>query len=430
MSFFAHRAVMFGLQAAAASYLLKTTDFANVTPATDVPDGTILDTVAEGFDVGELEVYDKTGFTSVDITTSGIEIERTASSGGVGLRVPSANPANLVRVKGRVFAVEWNLVSSADIGPHVNVTIEDVNTTPAASRKIQTTLYDGNLLAIIYPDSVAPYSITAEQVAVGDTIKQWLVFGDDDLMIFIKKNLGGITLKGIFPLYSSITDYYTWIYEYSRAKFRVQDITITETLYPELLEPTVKDTFDEIDGTNITAHETDTGQQWSQDLGNDGFITVNSNEVRIADSASANLATFDSSLNDFCATFNWDIRGGNSGGATFRGSDANNYFIAQCNQSLNNLEIYEKTSGSFALRAGSSMTINTNSTGNASLMCVDDSIVFYANGDVDSASVSYSSSSKKTNTRFGVTSGTYFAYGNLEIHDANDAAKSAILEAI
>jgi len=122
------------------------------------------------------------------------------------------------------------------------------------------------------------------------------------------------------------------------------------------------DTFTDINGTALNAHTMDIGTGWTHQ---NGTFQVQSNHCEVNSIAAdpSSIATTDVSAADLTiegnVTFDiTDASNYSAGGLIFRYVDNNNLWFIGVDPQLNTLQIFERTTGTWTLRDGSTPTVN------------------------------------------------------------------------
>jgi hypothetical protein len=164
----------------------------------------------------------------------------------------------------------------------------------------------------------------------------------------------------------------------------------------------LKDIFTDTNGTNLPAHTMDVGAGWTvTTVFTGGTFAIQANAAQYTSSGGDAIATADAGKSD--STLQGDVTPGAAAGncgAVVRAQDGNNFWLARWRQSgTNQVQLYERSSGSWTLRGSASLTAGSPPQAyTISVICSGTSI----QATVSGTTASCTNSDLQTQTRCGV----------------------------
>lgn len=163
---------------------------------------------------------------------------------------------------------------------------------------------------------------------------------------------------------------------------------------------TITDTFTGTNGTDLTAHTTDTGQTWVGDL---GTITISSNKA-VPSNGTTRLNQYHiaTSVSDVTiqADLNYDGSSTRYARLVARLTDTNNYWQLSISNQGSSMILYEVSSGTVTQRATSNQSMSAGTSYTIKLVCSGSTMTGYFSG---LSVLSYSSAtSNKTAKNHGI----------------------------
>lgn len=130
----------------------------------------------------------------------------------------------------------------------------------------------------------------------------------------------------------------------------MDDMRVSGYDYSAVLQPTVKDTFTDANGTSLDAHTPDVAPAvWIEQAGN---WDIQANRASVILNAAIGVATLDSGISDMFIRGTGNVgAGGNDISIVYRYSDLNNYWFINASATANQFRIIERNGGVNTVRA-------------------------------------------------------------------------------